>query len=80
MCFMSSSHPKETPISEPLPCPECGKTKVVSVVETCRLADELTVKKLRHFRCQSCDARFFDNAAMHRIQQERSGHSVKAAR
>ena len=42
---MSSSHPREAPISEPVPCPECGKIEVISVVETCRLADGLTVKR-----------------------------------
>ena len=67
---MSSSHRKEAPISEPLPCPDCG-TAMVTVVETCRLADGLTVKRLRHYRCRSCGARFFDDAAMHRIQQQR---------
>jgi len=45
---------------------------MVSVVETCRLADGFTVKRLRHYRCRSCGARFFDDDAMHRIQQERS--------
>jgi transposase-like protein len=46
---------------------------MVPVVETCRLADGPTVKRLRHYRCRSCGARFFDDAAMHRIQQERAG-------
>jgi len=76
---MSSSRPREAPISEPLPCPECGKMEMVSVVETCRLADGLTVKRLRHYRCRSCHARFFDDAAMHRIQQQRA-QSPAAAR
>jgi predicted RNA-binding Zn-ribbon protein involved in translation (DUF1610 family) len=69
---MSSSHPREAPVSEPLPCPECGKTEMVSVVATCRLVGGLTVKRLRHYRCRSCGARVFDDAAMHRIQQERA--------
>jgi DNA-directed RNA polymerase subunit RPC12/RpoP len=74
--LMSSRHPTEAPISEPLPCLDCGKTELVTVVETCRLADGLTVKKLRHYKCRSCGARLFDDAAMHRIQQERSGLSA----
>jgi len=76
---MSSSHPKEAPISEPFPCVECGKTAVVSVVENCRLADGLTIKRLRHYKCRSCGVRLFDDAAMHRIQQQRAEHPVGAA-
>jgi len=75
---MSSSHPREAPISEPLPCPECGKMEMVTVVETCRLADGLTVKRLRHYRCRSCGARLFDDDAMHRIQQRRAEPPVAA--
>jgi hypothetical protein len=52
---------------------------MISVVETCRLADGLTVKRLRHYRCRSCGGRFFDDAAMHRIQQQRA-ESPAAAR
>ena len=73
---MSSSHPREVRISEPLPCPECGKMELVSVVENYRLADGLTVKRLRHYRCRSCGTRLFDDAAMHRIQQERAESHV----
>ncbi len=76
---MSSSHPREAPISEPFPCVECGKTEVVSVVENCRLADGLTIKRLRHYKCRSCGAKFFDDDAMHRIQQQRAEHPVGAA-
>ncbi len=52
---------------------------MVSVVETCHLSDGLTVKRLRHYRCRSCGARFFDDAAMHRIQQQRADVSATAA-
>lgn len=72
MCFMSSSHPKEARIPEPLPCPDCGKPELVTVVETCRLSDGFTIKNLRHYRCRSCGTRLFDDDAMHRIQQERA--------
>jgi transcription elongation factor Elf1 len=80
MFFMSSSHRKEAPISEPFACAECGKTEVVSVVETCHLSDGLAVKRLRHYKCGACGARLFDDAAMHRIQQERAEHPAMAAR
>lgn len=77
---MSSSHRKEVPTSEPLPCPECGELQMIRVVETCRLADGMTVKKLAHYRCQSCDSRFFDDDALHRIQAARApdGSSMRA--
>ena len=75
---MSLSHRKEAPISEPLPCHECGKEEMVSVTETCTLADGLTVKRLRHYKCRSCGARLFDDAAIHRIQQERAERPMAA--
>lgn len=71
MFFMSSFHPKEAPISELLPCPECGEIKLLRTVEDCQLGDGLTIKKLRHYKCHSCGARFYDDAAMHHIQSVR---------
>ena len=59
---MSSSPQRETPMSEPFTCPECGAVKMTKTVENCRLEDGLTVRQLRHFKCQSCGARFFDDA------------------
>ena len=41
------------------------------VVENCQLDDGMTVRRLRHFKCQSCHARFFDDDAMSRIRHER---------
>ena len=76
---MSSSRPREARISEPFPCPTCGKTQVVSVVETCRMGDGLVVKKLCHCKCRSCGARLFDDAAMHHIQRQRAEHPVATA-
>lgn len=73
---MSLSHLKEAPISEPFPCPECGKTEMVSVTETFHLTDGPTIKRLHHYKCRSCTARLFDDAAMHRIQQERAEHAT----
>ena len=68
--FLSSQNAART--SDPYPCPECGEVSMVQVVETCHLHDGLTVRKLRHLKCQSCSARFFDDEAMHRIQAERA--------
>jgi hypothetical protein len=51
---------------------------MVRVVETCRLADGLTVKKLAHFKCASCGSRFFDDEAMHSIQAARAPHGSSA--
>ena len=46
--------------------------RLVRTVETCRLDDGLTVKRLRHFKCRACGARFFDDHAMHQIRVERA--------
>jgi transposase-like protein len=44
---------------------------MVRVVETVRLADGLTIRKLAHYKCRSCGSRFFDDEAMHTIQAAR---------
>jgi len=75
---MSLSHRKKVLTSEPFPCPECGKTQMIHVVETCRLADGLPVKKLGHYKCRSCGSRFFDDDAMHRIQGARVSYGASA--
>jgi predicted RNA-binding Zn-ribbon protein involved in translation (DUF1610 family) len=66
-------------MSEPLPCPECGAVEMIRVAEDCRLTDGFLVRRLRHFKCQSCGARFFDDSAMHRIQSERANSSLARA-
>jgi hypothetical protein len=76
---MSSFPQKETPIADPLPCPECGEMQMVRVVENYRLQDGLVVKRLRHFKCCACDARFFDDAAMNQIQEERDKQRLPRA-
>jgi hypothetical protein len=48
------------------------------VVETCRLADGLTVKRLAHYKCRSCGSRFFDDDAMHGIAAARASHRSSA--
>jgi len=75
---MSLSHRKKAPTSETFPCPDCGKTRMTRVVETCKLEDGLTVKKLAHYKCRSCGSRFFDDDAMHRIQTARASHGSLA--
>jgi DNA-directed RNA polymerase subunit RPC12/RpoP len=75
MYSMSSSRQNEAQISEPLPCPECGAIRMQRTTENCRLDDGLAVKRLRHFKCMSCGARFFDDDAMHLIQQARLSHA-----
>ena len=76
---MSSSPPREALMSDSLPCPECGAMQMVQTIENCHLQDGLTMKRLRHFKCQACDARFFDDEAMGRIQAERDKHRVPKA-
>jgi len=52
-----------------------GPQRMVRTVEDCRLDDVPSVRRLRHFKCQACGARFFDDDAMHRIQSERAAFS-----
>jgi transposase-like protein len=52
--------------------------RMFHVVETCRLEDGLTVKKLAHYKCRSCGSRFFDDDAMHRIQTVRASQGSLA--
>ena len=75
---MSSSHRKRAATSEVLPCPECGKTRMVRVMENCRLADGLAIKKLAHYKCRSCGSRFFDDDAMQAIQAARAPRQSSA--
>lgn len=59
-------------MSEPLPCPECGAGEMVHVIDLCPLEDGLVMKRLPHFKCRLCDARFFDDAAMKHIEVQRA--------
>ncbi len=79
MSSTSSSRPNEAPMSEPLPCPECGEMKLVRVSETCQVAEGPTVPRLRHHKCGACGARFFDDAAMHAIQRAREKNAEAAS-
>ena len=47
-------------------------------VATCRLGDGFAVKRLSHYKCGACGARFFDDDAMHRIQTERAARAAGA--
>ena len=75
---MSSYHPKEAPTSKTLPCPECGKAAMRTVVKDCVLDDGAKIPKLRHYKCRACGALFFDDEAMHVIQSQRSSHALAA--
>ena len=76
---MSLYHRKEALMSEPLPCPECGKVRMKRIIETCRLHDGIKVKRLRHYKCSSCGARFFDDDAMQAIRSSRTLQASHAA-
>jgi len=54
--------------------------RMTCVVETCRLDDGVTVKRLSHYKCEACGARFFDDDAMHAIQAARSATAKANAR
>ncbi|MGW8257769.1 MAG: hypothetical protein ACWGMZ_09825 [Thermoguttaceae bacterium] len=51
---------------------------MAAVVETLQLSDGPTIKRLRHYKCRSCGAKLFNDAAMHRIQEYRSAHHASA--
>jgi len=76
---MFSSRRKEALISEPYPCPECARPQLERVVETFRLADGIKVSKLRHLKCRSCGARFFDDEAMRAIRLVRERRDSSSA-
>ena len=76
---MSSSPQREVRISDPLPCPECGAVQMADTVDNYRTEDGLMVRRLRHLKCGACGARFFDDAAMHRIQAVRLETSLAHA-
>lgn len=59
--------PRQVPFSS-LACPVCGRRALADVVEDCELSGGRRVKRLRHVRCRSCGERFFDVAAMTRIE------------
>lgn len=46
--------------------------RMARVVETCRLDDGVVVKRLAHYKCQACGARFFDDQAVHAIRAKRA--------
>ena len=48
-------------------------------VENCQTEDGLTIRRLRHLKCRTCGARFFDDEAMHRIQKERATRTLAHA-
>jgi transposase-like protein len=52
---------------------------MVRTAEDCRLDYGLSIRRLRHFKCHACGARFFDDDAMHRIQSERAGQGIAHA-
>jgi hypothetical protein len=52
---------------------------MIQTVENCRLDDGFVVKRLRHFKCQACGTRFFDDDAMGRIQEARDKHHLPRA-
>lgn len=57
-------------------CPECGAKRMKRVTEDCPLEDGFIVKRLTHYKCASCKARFFDDDAMRRIGAERRGSAA----
>jgi hypothetical protein len=52
---------------------------MAEAVGNCSVGHGVSVKRLRHFRCRACGAKFYDDDAVHRIQSERAKHSLARA-
>ncbi len=57
---------------EALPCPECEQLAMKKIKSDCTLSDGTFIQNLEYFYCSSCHAKFYDNAAMVKIEEERS--------
>jgi hypothetical protein len=62
---------------DPLPCPECGQVEMKRIKSGCTLADGTFIPNLEYFYCSSCNSRFYDDAAMTRIEKQRESLSVE---
>ena len=57
---------------EALPCPECGQLAMRKIKSDCTLSDGTLIQNLEYFYCSLCRAKFYDDAAMAKIEEERS--------
>ena len=62
---------------EPLPCPECGQIEMEKIKADCTLSDGTFIQNLEYFYCSSCHSRFYDDAAMTRIEKQREILSIE---
>jgi len=67
------------PLSEfdSLPCPECGQIAMKKIKSDCTLSDGTFIQNLEYFYCSSCHFRFYDDAAITRIEGQRGIISVE---
>ncbi|MCX7044525.1 MAG: YgiT-type zinc finger protein [Candidatus Sumerlaeota bacterium] len=77
---MSLSQAKQTRTFDTFPCPECDKKTIAKVIEDYREEDGFVVKRLKHFKCRSCGARFFDDDAMQHIEDQRRAASARSSK
>lgn len=67
----------EANLGRALPCPECGKLAMKRVRGPCTLREGTVIADLERLRCGSCQANFFDDAAMRAIAEFRRHLSRK---
>jgi hypothetical protein len=68
---MSSFRPNSAQISEPYPCPNCGKMEIRSTTGACDFKDGLHIESMHFFQCDACCERYYDDEAMGYIQSLR---------
>lgn len=60
-----------------LPCPECGQVVMKKIKTDCTLSDGTFIPEMEYFCCSSCHAKFYDDAAMARIEKQRENLSIE---
>ncbi len=63
-----NSHNRLPPL---LPCPDCGAETLRKVRQNCQLRNGMVIRRLSHYQCSTCNAVFFDDAAMKEIRRQR---------
>jgi uncharacterized protein with PIN domain len=53
---------------EMLPCPECNQISMNRTRSDCTLMDGTFIPNLEYYYCSSCHSKFYDDAAMGKIE------------
>ena len=62
---------------EPLRCPECDQVEMKKIKSDCTLSDGTFIPDLEYFYCASCHSRFYDDAAMTRIEKQKKSLTIE---